>query len=167
MLHCLCRKLRIKGLAWATAEACLSFLGSKSCIYSTRIWPGTRDGMVFRFPRGLVAVSFSMLSPFQWWLGFRGPQNSTAVDTSTGLILPAIALSSHNVTNIGNSSAALLAGPHPHGIEVYKDCVDRSTSNIGGSNGILSERPGIDPESWAIQKLFVVRRLATIRASVH
>jgi hypothetical protein len=39
MSHWVCRKPTIKGIGSAMAAACLSFLGSKSCICSKRIWP--------------------------------------------------------------------------------------------------------------------------------
>jgi hypothetical protein len=41
---------------------------------------------------------------------FTAENNSTAAATATGFILPAIDLSSRNLTNISNSSTTLLAG---------------------------------------------------------
>ena len=48
---------------------------------------GTRGEMVCHFLRGLVAVWFSLLCPFNGGFGFHGRKHSTAADTSTGLIL--------------------------------------------------------------------------------
>jgi hypothetical protein len=74
--------------------------------------PGTRDGMVFRFPRGLVAVSFSMLSPFQWSLGFRGKK------TALLLTLRQVLLSSHSSVFPQRNehqqlTCSLIGRPHP------------------------------------------------------